>query len=67
MEDLSNRVNHLDLTLDLGDLITKDRGSSKLVIATWLLSQHPVNQEAFLGVSQKNWIKTGYLDMKVVD
>lgn len=67
MEDLSNRVDHLDLIIDLGVLIANEKGSFELVIVAQLMSQWQVKLEALLRVHSKIWTKNGGLDIKVLD
>lgn len=67
MEDLRNQVDHLDHTIDVGDLIEREQGSSNLPIAAQIISKKFVNVEALILVYRKSWTKTSGFDIKEVD
>lgn len=67
MEDFRNRVDSIDLTLDLGYLIVKEKSNLDLVLAIHIVSRKPVIMDSLLRVHHKNWTKLGGLDLEAMD
>lgn len=64
---MHDRVDSLDLTIDVGDLIEHEQRSSNLAVAARIVTKKAVNVEGRLGVHRKNWTRAGGLDLKETD
>lgn len=53
MEKLRCCIDHLDLTIDLGDLTESEKGTFDLIIVGWLMPHRRVNLEALLRIGLK--------------
>lgn len=67
LENLTNQVGNLDLTIELGDILENEVGSILLALAARLISKKSVNIDALLRVHRRIWTKIGGLEMKDVD
>lgn len=47
MNELSFRIDNLYLTISLGDLIERKKGTHEFAVATRLMTHRPVNRDAF--------------------
>lgn len=62
-----NQVYLLNFPINIGDLIEKKKGKSKIATAARMLSHKPVNLEELLRVHSKLWTKNGSLDFEMVE